>query len=130
MTRPPLRRPSPLPKQVAVLALLAVAAIAPVAALSYYAEPGARRLHATKAGYGYYAATARRALAGADTDAAGARRLFGAWEAHSVPLPTHLTSASRTLAAYGYYSVSCSSLGPGVLAWPALLLFEWRWGCV
>lgn len=112
----PLLPLSPLPRALfppqgvaaALLLLLAAAASAEASPAGYYY--GTRRLQSVGGGYygGYYSA---RRLSEARPAAAvvtpmmlsGARRLFGAWEPLSVPLPSRLSSFStgRTLA--GYY---------------------------
>ena len=97
--------------------LLLAAAATPAAATSCYGGYTTRRLSGAGGAYAY---GAYRRLAGAAVQPAllpGARRLFGAWEPHAVPVPARLAAASRALAGYGYYSVRWQRLGWPGLAW-------------
>jgi len=87
--------------------LLLAAAATPAAATSYYGAYSSRHLSSVSGAY--YGAYGNRRLTDAPVPPPllpATRRLFGAWEPHSVPVPARLAAASRALTGYGYYAVS------------------------
>ena len=116
--QPPPAHPPPQAAAATLLVLLLAAAATPAAATGYYGAYSSRRLSSVRGAY--YGAYGNRRLTGAPVQPTlpTTRRLFGAGEPHSVPVPARLAAASRALTGYGYYAVRVS---PG---------FGSLWGCV